>query len=301
MMSWTYLSLLSSGFFYLAAAFLYVVAFFQENPRYERWAFFLIRLGFACASIYLGVEAWEHGYTFPILNFSHVIVFFSWALAFLYLIPLVRLRSQSFGLILAPALFLLNLMAMLHARDLAYPLDVKIYFVLHIVFAFFAYASFTLSFTAALLYLIQHHELKRRHAGTFYHKLPNLETLDQLTYQPMVFGIILLICAVVVGMLWSHDTYGQIWMNDPKTYLTFMDIGLYGFLISFRFGTSMRSSRIALLSLLVFIFMIGSFVGGRYMKGKHSGVSKPDAVLRGSVSTLTPPLGTASDQTMRTR
>lgn len=266
-------SLTMSGFFYLAAAALYAWAFFREDLTSEKAAFFSIRAGFFFGSIYLAIEAWTHGFAFPILNFSHVLAFFSWALAFLYLVPLARLKAQSFGLILAPALFFLNVTAIFHASDPAYPLDVKIYFVLHIVFAFFAYAAFTLSFTAALLYLIQHHELKRRHAGTFYHKLPSLEVLDQLTYQPMVFGTILLVCAVAVGMLWSHDTYGQIWMNDPKTFLTFINIGLYGFLISLRFGTNMRNSRLALLSLLVFIFMIISFVGGRHLNSKHSDAS----------------------------
>ncbi len=288
-MSIAFISLILSGFFYLAAAFLYVAAFFRDNARFENAAFILIRTGFVCGSVYLGMEAWTHGFAFPIINFSHVLVFFSWALAFLYLIPLAGLQTQSFGLILSPVLFLLNLTAVIHAAGPAYQMDVNIYFVLHIVFAFFAYASFTLSFTAALLYLIQHHEIKRRRAGTFYHKLPNLETLDQLTYQPIIFGIILLICAVAVGMLWSHDTYGQFWMNDPKTFLTFINIGLYGFLISLRLSTGMRSSRIALFSLLIFIFMIGSFVGGRqFLKGKHTKAVFAGSAPVGATATASP-------------
>ena len=264
------LCLLISALFYFSAATLYVISFLSGNLKNEDKAFFMMRLGFVLASVYLSIEALQYGFKFPILNFSHVLAFFSWALAFLFFIPLARLKARSFGLILAPALFLLNSAAIWHAPDPAYSMNVKIYFVLHIVFAFFAYASLMLSFTAALLYLIQHHELKRRRAGTFYHHLPNLEVLDQLTYQPMIFGIVLLICAVAVGMLWSHDAYGQVWMNDPKTFLTFITIGLYGFLISLRFGTAMRNSRIALLSLLVFCFLIGSFIGGRYLTGKHS-------------------------------
>jgi|GEM_PF-583909 len=273
-MTFSLLSLIASGILYLAAAFLYIAAFFREKMHLEKSAYVCVRLGFAAASIYLGFEAIEHGFAFPILNFAHVLAFFAWALAFLYLIPLAKIKTQSFGLILSPALFLLSLMAAIHSSDPAYHLEVKIYFALHIIFAFFAYASLALSFTAALLYLIQHHELKRRRAGTFYHKLPNLESLDQLTYQSMIFGITLLVCAVAVGVLWSHDNYGQTWMNDPKTFLTFISIGFYGFLISLRFGSSMRKSRLALLSLFIFIFMITSFVGGRqFLKGKHSGAA----------------------------
>jgi len=268
-MIFSFCSLIASGFLYLVAAFLYVRAFFYEEVRWEKTAFFCVRIGFIAASIYLTFEAAEHGFAFPIINFAHVLAFFSWALAFLYLIPLSKIKTQSFGLILAPALFLLNLMAVIHSSDPAYHLEVKIYFALHIIFAFFAYASLTLSFTAALLYLIQHHELKQRRTGTFYHKLPNLESLDQLTYQAMIFGNTLLVCAVAVGMLWSLDNYGRTWMTDPKTFLTFINIALYGVLISLRIGSGMRNSRLALLSLFIFIFMITSFVGGRYLQGNQ--------------------------------
>ncbi len=279
------LSLVLSSFFYFIAAALYARTFFKSSQGSEKEAFLWIRLGFVCASIYLAIEAWFHGFAFPIWNFAHVLAFFAWTIAFLYLVPLARMQTQSFGLVLSPGLFLLNLTAVLHANDPAYQVNVQIYFALHIVFAFLAYASLTISFTAALLYLIQHYVLKRRILGTFYQKLPNLEVLDQLTYQPIIFGIILLVCAVAVGMVWSHDTYGQIWTNDPKTFLTFINIGLYGFLISLRFGTTMRNSRLAMLSLLIFVFMIASFIGGRYLKGNHSGaISSGQIVAMGAHS-----------------
>ena len=270
MASMVYLNLIVSGFFYFLASFLYISSFFRSDSRWETKGFACIRIGFLGASVFLGLEAWKHGFAFPILNFSHVIAFFSWALAFLYLIPLMRLQTQSFGLILAPILFVLNLAAVLHSGDATYRLEVSLYFALHIIFAFFAYAAFTLSFTAALLYLIQHRELKKRHPGAFYHKLPNLDALDSLSYIPMALGAALLACAVVVGLFWAKDTYGYYWLNDPKTWLTLITLALYCFLIALRFGAQTRKSRLALMGLLIFVFMIMSFVGGRYMNGKHS-------------------------------
>jgi ABC-type uncharacterized transport system permease subunit len=273
-MSIAFLGLILSSVFYLVASFLYLFSFFQSDSKSEKNSFFCVRLGFFCATLYLGSEAWTHGFAFSILNFSHVLAFFSWALAFLYLIPLARIQAQSFGLILAPVLCFLSFVAMLHSSDPAYPMNVQIYFALHIIFAFFAYASFTLSFTAATLYLIQHRELKKRHPGTFYRKLPNLETLDSLSYIPMLIGAALLACAIGVGLLWAKDTYGHYWMNDPKTWLTLLTLALYGFLIFLRFGARTRKSRLAVMGLLIFIFMIVSFAGGRQIsQGNHSHAS----------------------------
>lgn len=270
MMRAAYISLVVEGFFYLLAAVFYGLAFFRGNARLERHAFFLIRVGFLAASIYLGLEAFSYGFAFPILNFSHVIAFFSWALAFLYLIPLQRIQAQSFGFILAPVLFILSFVAVLHANDPTYRLQVSIYFALHIIFAFLAYAALTLSFAAAILYLIQHRELKKRNPGAFYHRLPNLETLDSLFYIPMIIGLILLAGAVIVGLFWAKETYGQFWMNDPKTWLTLMTLVLYGALVFLRFGAQTRKSRLALMGLLIFVFMIVSFAGGRqFSKGNH--------------------------------
>lgn len=272
MMAAVYFNLILSGFFYLLASFLYCLSFFRPDARLEAKGFGCVRIGFLGASVFLGLEAWAYGFAFPVLNFSHVIAFFSWALAFLYLIPLMRLQAQSFGLILAPVLFGLNLVAVLHSGAPMYHFEVTIYFALHIIFAFFAYAALMLSFTAAILYLIQHRELKKRHPGNFYHKLPNLEVLDALTYLPMIIGVVLLGCAVVVGLFWAKDTYGYFWLNDPKTWLTVMTVVLYAVLIFMRFAANARKSRLAVMGLIIFSFMIASFIGGRYLNGKHSTV-----------------------------
>ena len=45
--------------------------------------------------------------------------------------------------------------------------------------------------------------LKSKNAGTFYHKLPSLEELEKLIYQPMIWGASLLGLAVVIGLVWS--------------------------------------------------------------------------------------------------
>ena len=115
MNSLVYINLILSGFFYFIASTLYLLSFFRSGPELESKGYLCIRIGFLGASIFLGLEALVHGFSFPILNFSHVIAFFSWALAFLYLVALVHIPAKSFGLILAPVLFILTLIAVLQA------------------------------------------------------------------------------------------------------------------------------------------------------------------------------------------
>ena len=166
-----------TAFFYLLAFGAHLLSFSGKGERGNRAAFRLMQAGFICATFYFVMEAATLGTFVPVIDASHALAFFAWSLAFVYLVLLAKAQSESFGLVLTPVLVFLLGMALFgaHVRrgnplPPAHPL-----FMLHILSAFFAYASFAISFAAGVLYLIQRHELKSKHAGTFYHKLPALE------------------------------------------------------------------------------------------------------------------------------
>ena len=131
-------------------------------------------------------------------------------------------------------------------------------------------ASFTISFAAGLLYLIQHHELKNKHAGHFYHKLPSLEALEKLIYQPMIWGSILLVAAVGIGFIWSKAAFGEYWFFDPKTIATSVTVLVYISILGLRFGATLRGKQGAQLTLAAFTLMLFSFIGMRFIESSHN-------------------------------
>jgi ABC-type uncharacterized transport system permease subunit len=192
--------------------------------------------------------------------------------AFVYLVLLSQIRSDSFGLVLTPVLAALMVAAclteVLPSRGnvpAANP-----FFMLHILCAFFAYASFAISFAAALLYLIQRHELKTRRAGAFYHKLPALEELERLMDQPMFWGTALLIAAILIGFFWSKTAFGVYAFSDPKTIATSLVTLIYGSIVVLRFSSHLRAKHAALLSVAAFAIVILSFIGMRFIHGSHN-------------------------------
>lgn len=270
-----------SAFLLLGSAACYALAFFlhwlsfAEYRQSHRFAFALMRLGFLIATFYFAAETIEHGFFLPVVNFSQAMVFFAWSLAFVYLVLVVKAQSDSFGLILAPILLMLTAAALWAKVRFGYPEEIKPvllnpYFVIHIVCAFFAYASFTLSFAAGILYLIQNHELKAKKAGTFYHKLPSLEELEKLIYQPLVWGAPMLLAAVGIGMAWSKSAFGQAWIFDPKTIATAVTAIFYFSILYLRTLSSVRGRQVALLSLFAFALVVFSFVGTRFIPGSHN-------------------------------
>lgn len=270
------LALLSaSGIFYGLSFLFHLLSFSGAYLKGNRAAFALMRMGFLAATFSLIAEAVARSFFLPVANFAQAMAFFAWSLAFVYLVLLVRLQNESFGLILSPILFLLTFAAAFKkwsgAEEIALnPILHNPYFIFHIFTAFFAYASFALSFAAGTLYLIQNRELKAKRAGKFYRKLASLEELERLIYQPLVWGVPLLLIALGVGFLWSKSAYGEFWIFDPKTIATGVSAVFYFAILYLHYVSSLRGKQVALLSLLAFAFVVLSFVGTRFMQGAHS-------------------------------
>ncbi len=260
-----------AAFFYGAAFLLHLMSFFGQREN-NRAASRLMQTGFTAATFYFMVEAATLATFFPVADISHALAFFAWSLAFVYLVPLSHIRSDSFGLVLTPVLTLLvsaaALTAVLPAKGALPPASP--FFMLHILCAFFAYASFTISFAAGLLYLIQRHELKARRTGAFYHKLPSLEELERLIDQPMLWGAALLVAAIAIGFVWSKTAFGMYSLTDPKTIATGIVTLIYGMILGLRLGARLRAKHAAVLSVAAFALVILSFVGMRFIQGSHN-------------------------------
>lgn len=274
-MNLSLLLLFLSGLFFFAAFLFHLLSFFEIRQGGHRPAFGLMRIGFLIGTFYFGAEAVERGFFLPVTNLSQAMAFFSWSLAFVYLVLLARVQSDSFGLILTPILFFLIAAAGLTheseaARPSVLPRLLNPYFIVHIVSAFFAYASFAISFAAGILYLIQHHELKSKHAGKFYHKLPSLEELEKLIYQPMLWGAPLLLAAVGIGFMWSKSAYGEYWIFDPKTIATAVTALVYLAILYLHYVSAQRGKQAVMLSLAAFVLVLFSFVGMRFIPGSHN-------------------------------
>jgi len=261
-----------AGGLYLSAFFFHLAAFLGAGEGANRWALVLVRIGFLIHTFFFFSEPKSEGLLIPISSFGAIMAFFGWALAFVYLVLLARVQSESFGLILAPLLSLLVGGGLLrfHEGPASLPTPLNPYFILHLGTAFFAYASFTLSFAASILYLVQYRELKRKRGGTFYHRLPSLEALEGLIYQPMAWGVFLLTTAIGIGVLWAKSAFGTYWLGEPKTLMTIGVAGFYLVLVYFHYGRASHGKRWVVMSLVAFMFVFFNFFGLSLLgKGLH--------------------------------
>jgi HemX protein len=127
-------------------------------------------------------------------------------------------ESRPLGLVLAPiiALVLLAVLLLGVAPTGEEPEFRGVWFTLHVILAFIAYAAMAVAFASSLLYLVQFRELKDKRFGNIFRFVPSLETLDRMTHRSLLLGLPALTFALALGWAWTIRFRHSLSMNDPK-------------------------------------------------------------------------------------
>ena len=131
----------------------------------------------------------------------------------------------------------------------------------HTLCSLLSYGAFLAAFVAALLFLIQERQLKRKQMGVLFHRLPPLEVLERVNFIAIGIGFGLLSLGLVFGLFGAKSLLGRWWSGDPKEYLTVALWGSYLALWLVRLRATLRGRRIAILSILGFSLVLFTFLG----------------------------------------
>ena len=275
-----FLRLLVIGF-YLAAFVIFLMEFVRPDVRSPAWAGRLIEFGFLIHTLSIFAQAFSPSgpspvpFHLPVTTVGEASGFFAWSLAFVYLILLRQLKTETFGLVLTPVLvvflipsffpFRQNITPLLHVYDT--------YFLLHILTAFFGYASFGLSFVASALYLGLDRALKQKAPVNIYHKLPPLEDLEHFMFRTILWGVLLLGAAIVTGSLWTKTALGTFILREPKSLASLLTWAAYLVIIYLHSILHLKGRRVVLMSFGAFFLVLFTFLGtSLFRSGLHVGI-----------------------------
>jgi cytochrome c-type biogenesis protein CcsB len=132
----------------------------------------------------------------------------------------------------------------------------------HVSSAILAYASFAVSFAAAVLYLIAS---KRRIAW-----LPSTDLLDDLAFRAVTVGFPLMALVLILGSAWAHRAWGSYWSWDPKETSALFTWLVYGVYLHTRSLRGWRGTRSALILLFGFGAVIFTYYGNYVFGGLHA-------------------------------
>jgi ABC-type uncharacterized transport system permease subunit len=110
------------------------------------------------------------------------------------------------------------------------------------------YAALVFGAVAAMLYLFQERELKRKKPRNLYYRLPPLATLDDLVSKSMALGFVFITLAIIAGTTWAFIEMKTRWISDPKIVISFVTWGTYMAMVFFRVTAGWRGRKAAIMA-----------------------------------------------------
>ena len=254
---------------YGAALVAYVWHFARRAAAVGRGATTLLVFAALSHTFVIGMQTVEYGHV-PIAGPTSAISSFVWLLALAYLYTEMTTDERAMGIFILPLLVALQAIpafkAGVESRSavLAGPL-----FGVHVFSALFAYASFALACVIGITYVLLFKEIKAKHLGIFYARLPSLQILDRMNQGAIMIGWIFLTVALIVGAVWSTQAGGYpsgtpqvpvMSLQDPKIFVALVCWAVYSFEVFAARRIGWGGRRTAYLSALAFAIVLLNFV-----------------------------------------
>lgn len=271
-------SLITFAYFGAALAYLCLVVFKKSFlGSIGFWTTLLTATAHTAAIIWRWVESYQLGIGHaPFSNLYESLVFFAWTIAVVYLIIERLYRNRTIGAFVLPLPFLAMAYAGLQPNDI-HPLLPALksnWLIAHVVTCFLGYSGFALAAGLALMYLInqpQKDRSQRRTKTGILSQLPPPNVLDELIYQTIVVGFLLLTAGIITGAIWAHSAWGTYWSWDPKETWSLITWLVYAAVLHARMVRGWAGKRIAVMALVGFGCVLFTYFGvNTLLPGLHS-------------------------------
>ncbi len=256
--------------FYAGALVAYAWHFGQRTPAIGRSATTLLVAAALAHTFVIGMQTMEVGHV-PVAGATSAISTFVWLLALSYLYIEMTTDERAMGVFILPLLVALQTIPALRpgieerAPVLQGPL-----FGIHVSSLLFAYASFALACVIGITYVLLFKEIKAKHLGFFYARLPSLQVLDRMNHGAIVIGWLFLTLGLIVGGIWAAQArvgYGSgdarvqaMSLLDPKIFVALVCWLVYSFELFAARRIGWGGRRAAYLSALGFAIVLLNFV-----------------------------------------
>lgn len=268
-------------FAYLGCALFYLVAvIFRLKPLLLAGT--LTGLGTWLLQTVAILLRWKESYALgfghaPLSNLYESLVFGAWAIMLIYLISEYKTKQRALGVFPATFAFL----AMAYASfspDISSKIEPLLpalksnWLIAHVVTCFLGYAAFAISFGLSGVYVFRNPGNPASRAnppGTSW--MPDQKHLDEVNYQMVLFGFLLLSLGIITGAVWANSAWGSYWSWDPKETWSLITWLIYAAVLHVRAVQGWRGKRVAWLSMIGFVSVLFTYFGVNFLlSGLHS-------------------------------
>jgi ABC-type transport system involved in cytochrome c biogenesis permease subunit len=265
---------------YAIAAGAYGVFFATGRTAVGRLASTVLAAGALAHTFLIGMQTMAIGHV-PIADTTSAISTFVWLLALAYLYTEMTTEERAMGVFIMPLLVALQTIpAIRPSLERRAPILESPWFALHVSSLLFAYASFALACVIGITYVLLFKEIKAKHVGFFYKRLPSLQRLDAMNVRAVIIGWIFLTIGVVVGAIWTVQARADAVLDprlramsilDPKIAVAVLSWAIYSFQLYARRAIGWSGRRAAWLSTVGFAIVLVNFVAvGYFLTKSHN-------------------------------
>src|SRR6478735_1088955 len=263
---------------YALAAVVYGLHFARRDPSTGRVATAVLSAGVLAHTFQIGMQTVQAGHA-PLVGTTSAISAFVWLLALAYLYTELTTDERAMGMLVAVLLAVLDIIPAFNPTVVPRPEVLRSpLFTIHVASLLFAYASFALACVLGVTYVLLFKEIKAKHLGFFYARLPSLQVLDAMNGRVLAIGWLFLTIGLVVGGIWatqvrsSPDPRAQAMsVADPKIMVALLSWGVYSFALYARRAIGWTGRRAAWLSAIAFALVLLNFVPvGYFLTKSHN-------------------------------
>jgi ABC-type transport system involved in cytochrome c biogenesis permease subunit len=262
---------------YAVALIVYAWHFARRDAAVGRTATTLLVLAALSHTFVIGMETMEDGQV-PVAGATSAISTFVWLLALAYLYTEMTTDERAMGVFILPLLISFQAIPAFLPDDEPHHVLQGPLFGIHVSSLLFAYASFALACVIGITYVLQFKEIKAKHLGFFYARLPSLQVLDRMNQGAIVIGWIFLTIGMIVGAIWTAQARGgysaldprvqAMSLQDPKIFVALLCWLVYSFELFAARRIGWGGRRSAYLSAVGFLIVLFNFVPISYFFSK---------------------------------
>jgi len=208
-----------------------------------------------------------HSYTINnsfIFDFFNALSLVSLVISALFFAATITRSTDSLAIIILPFLALaVALNTNNEANLLVAPNGVNTHLQVHIVLSILAYSLLTVAAFQAILLSFQEKALHNRQSNRLITALPPLQQMEQLLFQALSLGVILLTFALASGFLFIDDIFGQHLAH--KTSLSILAWFVFSTLLWGRYYLGWRGQKVVKLTYGGYLALMLAYFGSKFV------------------------------------
>jgi ABC-type uncharacterized transport system permease subunit len=257
------------GLSMIHSVFLWRKGFRKDNHI----TYFLLLFAFCLHTTAMALRGFRLNHC-PVTNLYEATTFAMWTIVAVYLVVGLWSRVRFLGAFASPGLFAIGVFALMPRLDMqpeARP-DVPVVWIsLHAALLALSYGAFGLSSVAALMYLVQEHNLKFHKMQAIFSLMPPIQRLEAIVGRLLLAGFILLTLGLALGAFdLAHLRQAEAYRGDLKIIWSILVWFIYFGLVLMRWKFAQGGRRFALGALGSFVFVLLTFWGTNVLSPLHT-------------------------------